>query len=547
MSLDQNLFTLNITPREGDPLVTELIDPSGTAHYRKVRTQNAGGLYEFSLFEPLYESLLATVTAPSATSKHKTVELHNPSVPVELKYTGTFTFRWSFKWEEHEFEWKREECFLIRKPDPPVLVAITKEPPGKIKTKSVQILDYNLQRFDINDRKGLEIVLLSALLSFQDYSEDIHGRKEDSTSSTPSLLGTPATKTSKTPEVTSPPPELPPKPQKTGVEKVAEMQTGELGEVTVEADGLAQDYAQYCANLLEGEETFFVILRSSSALTVPKVLEIAHQTKRIRHKQGLDEELYQYVQYDTEKSTGKKGPRIIKLDDDAEEKDRYKPPESLTVHLSKIPLPELQPKVKEKSKEKGKNKDKEASDEDLKEDKSKAKNKSKEKEESEKERKKREKEEEKERQRREKENKKNKRKNRARSLDRDERGAMNSTLAKPPPPPQPNVHIPPHMVHPNQPSPSPSQLNNPMVYAAPTPVPPRPPLLSPQGHYPTYPTYPTHLRTGPSPQPPMNYPIQRPVSAYGPYLGPPQHPPPQQRAQSPGSGVTGLLDKLKSW
>ena len=46
----------------------------------------------------------------------------------------------------HEFEWKREECFLIRKPDPPVLVAITREPPGKIKTKFVQLLDYNLKR-----------------------------------------------------------------------------------------------------------------------------------------------------------------------------------------------------------------------------------------------------------------------------------------------------------------------------------------------------------------------------------------------------------------
>ena len=46
----------------------------------------------------------------------------------------------------HEFEWKREECILIRKPDPPVLVAIAKEPPGKLKTKAVQILDYNLNR-----------------------------------------------------------------------------------------------------------------------------------------------------------------------------------------------------------------------------------------------------------------------------------------------------------------------------------------------------------------------------------------------------------------
>ena len=93
----------------------------------------------------------------------------------------------------------------------------------------------------------------------------------------------------------------------------------------------------------------FVILRSSSPVTVPKVLQVAHQTKRIRHKAGDDSELYQYVQYDTVQPQVKKGPRIIKLDDDAVDKDKYKPPENLIVHLSKIPMPELQPKVKNRS------------------------------------------------------------------------------------------------------------------------------------------------------------------------------------------------------
>lgn len=47
----------------------------------------------------------------------------------------------------HEFEWKREECYMLRKPDPPVLVAITKDTPGRLKTTNVQILDYNLNRY----------------------------------------------------------------------------------------------------------------------------------------------------------------------------------------------------------------------------------------------------------------------------------------------------------------------------------------------------------------------------------------------------------------
>lgn len=50
MSLDQNLFTLNIQQREGSPLIIELVDPAGTVHYRKERTQNVGALYEFNVF-----------------------------------------------------------------------------------------------------------------------------------------------------------------------------------------------------------------------------------------------------------------------------------------------------------------------------------------------------------------------------------------------------------------------------------------------------------------------------------------------------------------
>ncbi|OCB85488.1 hypothetical protein A7U60_g7498 [Sanghuangporus baumii] len=539
--LDQNLFTLNVTPREDSPLVLELIDPQGTVYYRKERIQALGGPYEFKVIDPLSESLLATITAPSASSKHKTIELYNPSVPVELKYTGTFSFRWTFKWEEHEFEWKREECFLIRKPDPPVLVAITKEPPGKIKTKVVQILDYNLKRFDIDDRKGLEIVILSALLSFQDYSDEVHAN-------TPPLLGAPVAKASKSPEE-PPPPEVPPKPKKTGAEKIAEMQTGVLGEVRVEEDGPVEDYAQYCANLLEGDNMLFVVLHSASSDTVSKVLEVAHQTKRIRHKAGLDDEgeLYQYVQYDMHNSSlsGKKGPRIIHLDDDADVKNKYKPPESLTVHLSKIPLPELQPKARVQGKGREGETDV-SSEEDRKKSKSsKAKGKdAKEKQESDKERRRREKEREKELLKREKgmkkEKGKDKGKTRAHSLDRDDRAASNR-LAKQ----APGNHVAAHRIHPNQRSPSPSQLNNPAIYAAPVPRPPPMPTLMPPPASNPYPPYPGHQRVMSSPgPPPMMYP-QRSVSAYGPYPGPP--PQQQQRAQTPSSMVNGLLDKLRAW
>ncbi|KAF9462900.1 hypothetical protein BDZ94DRAFT_1164867 [Collybia nuda] len=342
MSLDQNLFTLLLTQNKDNPHVVDLIDPVGMVHYRKQRLP--GIEYKTEVYDPLSESLLITATAPTATSKYKTLELCNPTIIVELKYTGTLSFRWSFKWEDHEFEWKREECFMLRKPDPPVLVAITKEPAGRLKTTSVQILDYNLNRFDINDRKGLEIVILTALLTFQDSNESYHTpREEGSNSSTPALTsrgpsnsGTPGTSGS------PPRPTPPPKPApKTGVDRVKELQKGDYNEITVEEEGEVNDYAAYCVNIIKDDAILFVTLRSAAAEQVPKVLQVVEQTKRIRHKEGLSNEtdLHQYVLYDTKRV----GPKRIILDDSA--KAKYTPPNSLTVHLSKIDMPELQPKA----------------------------------------------------------------------------------------------------------------------------------------------------------------------------------------------------------
>jgi len=119
MSLDQNLFTLTFTPNADDSTLLDLIDASGVLHYRRQRVP--GPTYKMNVYgnaaqtlavvleaenlprpavDPISESLLTTVSAPSATSKHKTIELFNPNLAVELKYVGTITFKWAFKWEE---------------------------------------------------------------------------------------------------------------------------------------------------------------------------------------------------------------------------------------------------------------------------------------------------------------------------------------------------------------------------------------------------------------------------------------------------------------
>jgi hypothetical protein len=53
------------------------------------------------LTDYLSQALLITVSAPTSTSKVKILELCNPTQAVELKYTGTLSFRWHFKWEEY--------------------------------------------------------------------------------------------------------------------------------------------------------------------------------------------------------------------------------------------------------------------------------------------------------------------------------------------------------------------------------------------------------------------------------------------------------------
>ncbi|EMD38768.1 hypothetical protein CERSUDRAFT_92805 [Gelatoporia subvermispora B] len=578
MSLDQNLFTLNVTPHPDEPTVIDLIDPKGTVHYRKQRV--SGNVYHIDVYDPVSESLLASATAPSATTKHKTIQLHNPDSVVELRYTGTLTFKWSFKWEEHEFEWKREECFILRKPDPSVLVAVTKEPAGRLKTSSVQLLDYNLNRFDIDDRKGLEIVILTALLTFQDSNEASHAPNADGAASSSSvpfsgLLGrsrsVPSTSASLpvSAEMSAgAPPDLPARPPPlSGKEQIAELHTlrmaqgeGEANEVEVSAEGAIDDYALYAEELLQDEAMLFITVRSATAAEVPKVLRVVEETKRLRYKSGLaeEEELFQYVLYDTEKSQpARKGPRIIKLDDpEPKGKSRsgsssaaYAPPTSLVVHLSKIDMPDLRPRAETHKEQRRSAPDippprpivppPPAAPRHDPKDKNEKKHKKAEKLEKERER---------ERQRLEKD---------YRKTDKKQSPEPSATLKHRKS--ASAAHIPAHQVHPYQPSPSPAQLNNPAVYAAPPPRHPATHRPSPSVHIP-----PSQPPTFPSPggfyapgmgmqssgyQPHAPVPMSSP-QGYDPnrsnHLGPPPSlvPRPGSAPTSGGSGISDLLHAM---
>lgn len=229
---------------------------------------------------------------------------------------------------------------MIRKPDPDVLVAVTKEPPGRLRTSAVQILDYNLNRFDISDRKGLEIVVLAALLTFHDLNAAFNAVPPPPYTALPSA----STSASEPPISPPEPPILPPKPEpKTGLDRIAEIQAvrGEINEVTIVDEGSVKDYAAYGAQLLADDAMLFISVRSEAAEQVPKVLAVVEELKRMRHKAGLpDDELHQYVVYDV------KQPKRINLDDPpaGPSAQSYQPPDSLMIHLSKIDMPELKPR-----------------------------------------------------------------------------------------------------------------------------------------------------------------------------------------------------------
>lgn len=89
------------------------------------------------------------------------------------------------------------------------------------------------------------------------------------------------------------------------------------------------------------EQVDILVLSSDSCPDVPR--------------SGLSDEseLHQYVLYDTVDSTQTKGPKRINLNDSEDKaKNKYRPPENLIVHLSKISMPELQPKPKQPSNDK---------------------------------------------------------------------------------------------------------------------------------------------------------------------------------------------------
>ena len=172
-----------------------------TPSYTRVRATNHTQYSTILLDGLIPDCLLAAISQPYAIAKRKSIQLYNPASEADLeKKSMTFTQAWRFFFSDattqkaEEFSWKREGgpssrgsstqsayvCEVIRKPDPSVLAAQYRPPIAKGKPGTLQLMDYNINRLDVEDKKGLEVALvmsLSALLD-QEYDERVAARGE---------------------------------------------------------------------------------------------------------------------------------------------------------------------------------------------------------------------------------------------------------------------------------------------------------------------------------------------------------------------------------
>lgn len=415
---------IGLSPHPFLSTITDLVEPAyvdGTGNQKDqtryyVVRDNAGsiGTYSIGIYDAYSDLLLSSLTCgssglSSASSlprtepfhvsevskvqesepqkakpwykrKQRTLNLYNPSLELAFEMSGSLTFEWSFSFEDYRFRWRRETfsgsdyiCSIERKPDPSVEVCVARHPSKGGKEGIIQLLDYNLERFRIQDLKGLEIALYTSIISILEAASDRPSSKDAYTSPYPS--GRPNG------HATS-----------NGARALSSTSTNSQGplitaddyeddfnpnEVIVNASGSSEVFATRCVSLLQDDAILFIIIRSKDAAAVTKAVEVADATKRMRHRAGLDQErehsLRQYVVENEGKGGGglvsnvgprnmtakasklSNGPKVIDLNDKPkspkEEAAKRKtsvraswtPPTGVSIFLSKIDLPDLHP------------------------------------------------------------------------------------------------------------------------------------------------------------------------------------------------------------
>ncbi|KAH9821752.1 hypothetical protein DFH28DRAFT_1078984 [Melampsora americana] len=166
--LDVNLYTLNFIQSSNEIHKLVLIEEGSgePVYYRTLTNQESStDSLKLNLFHSLTHAHLASLE--TLNQKLKLISLWNPNQSFELKNSRLKSNKKGLGYT----------CWLARKPDPDYPCAIYK-PSTSTLPASCQILDFNIRRIEgIEDKKGLEIVMIISLLAFTEVFSDHHPRQ----------------------------------------------------------------------------------------------------------------------------------------------------------------------------------------------------------------------------------------------------------------------------------------------------------------------------------------------------------------------------------
>ncbi|CAG8473515.1 11769_t:CDS:2 [Acaulospora morrowiae] len=184
LQLDGNIKNYNFVRSAETKGEVEIQDSvSHDVLFKKIR-QMSTEAYHSQIIDPIPEVILVEVEGRSSKDKLKKVKLYQPDDVLELKDTGILGFEHKFTWEGEVYVWRRRnlgfsreiECKMVHGDDPGIGVAIFK--PEKKTIGHMTIMYYNLERIGVEDKRGLEYVLLITMFSFLDKSEDENSGKK---------------------------------------------------------------------------------------------------------------------------------------------------------------------------------------------------------------------------------------------------------------------------------------------------------------------------------------------------------------------------------
>ncbi|PWN51316.1 hypothetical protein IE53DRAFT_55186 [Violaceomyces palustris] len=314
-ALDSALFTLYFNRRKQHPWITDIYSspsippPSSSSTKQSISEQlkdvppaytrqraTSSTNYKTILLDGIVpDCILASITSPSALDKIKNVQLHNPPSSVSLEKAGmTFYQDWKFTFGEEVFSWRKSStvgnanrssyvCNVIRKPDPSINVAEYR-PSSKSRLSGLTFMDHNLDRIDVQDKKGLEIVLVLTLCALldQEYDERV-GTGVDNIYVSQHAAVTGAS-SPKHPNSAVPAPV----PKESGPS-----QPLEPNQVLVTPWGLTEEYVSHCLDLLRappgGKNMLLIEIRSESIDTSAKAIQVAAGVKAGFHRLSEEE------------------------------------------------------------------------------------------------------------------------------------------------------------------------------------------------------------------------------------------------------------------